>query len=107
MEKLVQTLKNYLKSGNYEYARIMIRFLGDLVNTRVISSSSFVDVLENFVEVTMEDNIPEVRSDYYVYMILSALPWVGKELNEKKENELNQIIVTIESYMIKVLTFSI
>lgn len=80
----------------------MIRFLGDLVNTRVISSSSFVGVLENFVDVTMEDNIPEVRSDYYVYMILSALPWVGKELFEKKELELSQIMSTIDSYMVKV-----
>src|SRR5699024_7769192 len=83
-------------------ARILIRFFSDLVNTRVISSASLISLFENLVDVTMEDNIPQVRSDYFVFTVLSALPWAGKELFEKKEVELDQILNTIDSYISKV-----
>lgn len=102
VEKLITSLRNHLKNGEYEKARIVVRFFSDLVNTRVISTASLINLFENLVDVTMEDNIPQVRSDYFVYMVLSALPWVGKELYEKKEQELDQILNMIDSYMNKV-----
>ena len=102
VEKLIIDFRNYLKQGEYEKARILVRFFSDLVNTRVISSTSLINLFENLVDVTMEDNIPQVRSDYFVYTVLSALPWVGKELFEKKEQELEQILNTIDSYISKV-----
>ncbi|KAF7493266.1 Nuclear cap-binding protein subunit 1 [Sarcoptes scabiei] len=101
VEKLITSLRNHLKNGEYEKARIVVRFFSDLVNTRVISTASLINLFENLVDVTMEDNIPQVRSDYFVYMVLSALPWVGKELYEKKEQELDQILNMIDSYMNK------
>ncbi|XP_046913339.2 nuclear cap-binding protein subunit 1 [Dermatophagoides farinae] len=101
VEKLIVNLRNHLKNGQYERARFMVRFLADLVNTRVISCGSLINLFENLVDVTMEDNIPQVRSDYFVFMVLSALPWVSKELYEKKEQELDQILNTIDSYMTK------
>ncbi|PVD19770.1 hypothetical protein C0Q70_20261 [Pomacea canaliculata] len=41
----------------------------------------------------------EVRSDVYVYTVLSALPWVGRELFEKKEAELNKLLESVDSYI--------
>ena len=102
MEKLILDFRNALKLGQYEKARILVRFFSDLVNTRVISSASLINLFENLVDVTMEDNIPQVRSDYFVFTVLSALPWAGKELYEKKEQELDQILNTIDSYISKV-----
>ncbi|OTF74987.1 nuclear cap-binding protein subunit 1-like protein [Euroglyphus maynei] len=101
VEKLIVNLRNHLKNGLFENARFMVRFVADLVNTRVISCGSLINLFENLVDVTMEDNIPQVRSDYFVFIVLSALPWVGKELFEKKEQELDQILNTIDSYMAK------
>lgn len=80
----------------------MVRFFSDLVNTRVISSASLINLYENLVDVTMEDNIPQARSDFFVFTVLSTLPWAGKELFEKKEQELDQILNTIDSYIGKV-----
>lgn len=102
MEKLILDFRNYLKQCEYEKARILVRFFSDLVNTRVISSASLINLFENLVDVIMEDNIPQVRSDYFVYSVLSSLPWVGKELYEKKEQELDQILNTIDNYINKV-----
>ena len=32
----------------------------------------------------------QVRRDWFAYAVLSALPWVGRELYEKKESELDR-----------------
>lgn len=37
----------------------------------------------------------------YVYAVLSTLPWVGRELYEKKEQELDHLMVTIEIFLNK------
>ena len=42
-----------------------------------------------------------VRSDTYVYAVLSCLPWVGRELYEKKEQDLERLLKHIEIYVRK------
>lgn len=37
-----------------------VRFLADLVNCHVIVAASLLAMFDNFVEVTLEDNIPQV-----------------------------------------------
>ncbi|KAK7116077.1 nuclear cap-binding protein subunit 1-like [Littorina saxatilis] len=101
VEMLVRNLKESLKSGEWENARMMVRFLADLVNCHVLVAASVLQMFDNFVEVTLEDNIPQVRSDVYVYMVLSSLPWVGRELFEKKETELNKLLDTVDAYISK------
>ena len=38
-------------------------------------------------------------ADRYMYAVLTALPWVGRELYEKKENELERIMAAVEAYL--------
>ena len=102
VELLVKNLKEFLKTSKYEEARVLIRFFSDLVNCHVISSASLMNLFENLVDVTMEDNIPQARSDYFVFTVLSALPWVGRELYDKKEQDLEQLLNTIDNYFNKV-----
>lgn len=42
-----------------------------------------------------------MRSDTYVYAVLSCLPWVGRELYEKKEQDLERLLKHIEIYVRK------
>ncbi|ERE84152.1 nuclear cap-binding protein subunit 1-like protein [Cricetulus griseus] len=58
-----------------------------------------VAMFENFVSVTQEEDVPQVRRDWYVYAFLSSLPWVGKELYEKKDAEMDRIFSNTESYL--------
>ncbi|XP_016102474.1 nuclear cap-binding protein subunit 1-like [Sinocyclocheilus grahami] len=76
-----------------------VRFLSDLVNCHVIAAPSMVAMFENFVSVTQEEDIPQVRSDWYVYAVLSSLAWVGKELYEKKDVEMDRLLNQIEGYL--------
>lgn len=101
VEMLVRQMKEALKTEEFSSARLMVRFLADLVNCRVIVAGSLLALFDNFIEVTLEDNIPQVRSDWYVFAVLSALPWVGREMYEKKEMEFQKLLITIDSYISK------
>lgn len=41
----------------------------------------------------------QVRSDWFVYVVLSCLPWVGKELYEKKDVEMDRLLSQVEGYL--------
>ncbi len=42
------------------FSTLQMRFLADLVNCHVIVAASLLAMFDNFVEVTLEDNIPQV-----------------------------------------------
>ncbi|XP_004711048.1 nuclear cap-binding protein subunit 1 isoform X1 [Echinops telfairi] len=99
VEAMIRQLKESLKANNYSEAVYLVRFLSDLVNCHVIAAPSMVAMFENFVSVTQEEDVPQVRQDWYVYAFLSSLPWVGKELYEKKDAEMDRIFASTESYL--------
>ncbi|XP_048826262.1 nuclear cap-binding protein subunit 1 [Brienomyrus brachyistius] len=99
VEAMIRQLKETLKSNLFSEAVHLVRFLGDLVNCHVIAAPSMVAMFENFVCVIQEDDIAQVRSDWYVYAVLSSLPWVGKELYEKKDVEMDRLLSQIDGYL--------
>uniref|UniRef100_A0A8D0GN20 Nuclear cap-binding protein subunit 1 n=1 Tax=Sphenodon punctatus TaxID=8508 RepID=A0A8D0GN20_SPHPU len=99
VEAMIRQLKECLKVNLYNEAVYLIRFLSDLVNCHVIAAPSMVAMFENFVVVTQEEDVPQVRCDWYVYAVLSSLPWVGKELYEKKDAEMDRIFSQVESFL--------
>lgn len=42
-----------------------------------------------------------MRRDWFAFAVLSALPWVGRELYEKKESELDRMLASIEGFIKK------
>uniref|UniRef100_A0A669DGD2 Nuclear cap binding protein subunit 1 n=1 Tax=Oreochromis niloticus TaxID=8128 RepID=A0A669DGD2_ORENI len=99
VEAMIRQLKETLKNNLYSEAVYLVRFLSDLVNCHVIAAPSMVAMFENFVSVTQEEDVPQVRSDWFVYVVLSCLPWVGKELYEKKDVEMDRLLSQIEGYL--------
>lgn len=99
LDLMVDDLKNVLKSGLFERAQLMIRFLADLVNTKVVVPSSLMNLFDNFLAVTMEDNLIQVRSDWFVHTVLLSLPWAGKELWTTRASDCERLFSTIEIYL--------
>uniref|UniRef100_A0A3B4BA43 MIF4G domain-containing protein n=1 Tax=Periophthalmus magnuspinnatus TaxID=409849 RepID=A0A3B4BA43_9GOBI len=99
VEAMIRQLKETLKNNLYNEAVYLVRFLSDLVNCHVIAAPSMVAMFENFVSVTQEEDVPQVRSDWFVYVVMSCLPWVGKELYEKKDVEIDRLLSQIEGYL--------
>jgi len=99
VELLVKSLKDCLKSLKWAAARFLLRFLADLVNCHVVSAASLLQLLDNFVDAALDEGVPQVRRDWFAYSVLSALPWVGRELYEKKESELDRMLGSLEGYI--------
>ncbi|TRY91112.1 hypothetical protein DNTS_020405 [Danionella cerebrum] len=99
VEAMIRQLKETLKANLYTEALYLVRFLSDLVNCHVIAAPSLLALFESFVCVAQEEDIPQVRSDWFVFAVLSSLPWVGKELYEKKDIETDRLLSQIESYL--------
>lgn len=77
VEDLWLHLRDLMKANEWDKARTLTRFLADLVNCRVMDVASIVVLYEAFANVTLEEGIPQVRSDWFVYAVLSSLPWVS------------------------------
>lgn len=101
LEVLMEDLRNALTLHQLEKARNLVRFLADLVNAKVVASSSIMALFDTFITVTYEPDIPHIRSDWYVYLVLSALPWVGAEANQRKKMELDRLFAALETYISK------
>ena len=41
----------------------------------------------------------QTRSDWFVYCVLCALPWIGSELNERSNEHLQAILEDAEEYV--------
>ncbi|XP_064390232.1 nuclear cap-binding protein subunit 1-like isoform X2 [Halichondria panicea] len=101
LELVVAELRSALTLSQYDKARHLVVFLADLVNCKVVNVNSIVSLFDTLVTVTFEPDIPQIRSDAYIHMVLSALPIVGAELEERKRQELERLLVTIDNYMSK------
>ncbi|XP_058986605.1 nuclear cap-binding protein subunit 1 [Musca domestica] len=101
VDHMVKIFKESLKQCKWNNARYSLRFLADLVNCHVISASSLLQLLDTMIDVSNEDPVPQVRRDWYVFAVLSTLPWVGRDLYEKKETSLESLLLRIEVYLNK------
>lgn len=101
VDHMLKTFKDSLKNCAWNEARYSLRFLADLVNCNVISAVSLLQLLDSMVDASNEDEVPQVRRDWYVFSVLSTLPWVGRDLYEKKESALENLLVRIEVFLNK------
>lgn len=54
-------MREYLKQGQFSAVHILIRFISDLVNVRVLSAKSVLNIYEKMIDLTHETNSPQVK----------------------------------------------
>jgi hypothetical protein len=93
----------YLEAQSWQEALTIIQLLSSLINCQIIRPSALLSQYEFLLESTLEDNIPQVRSDYFVYTVLSCLPYVAQELatNVETQENFEKMLNTIEVYLAK------
>ncbi|VDK17341.1 unnamed protein product [Anisakis simplex] len=99
LEAVLEKLRVKFETSNYSHALRLIIFLANIVNSRVLSVDSFFRYLEAIMETALEDDIPQVRSDWFIYVVLRCLPYVGHELYESDKEALNNILEQIGEYI--------
>ncbi|PAA50250.1 hypothetical protein BOX15_Mlig007542g2 [Macrostomum lignano] len=99
LERLVKELRTELQSGtSWSNLLCTVRFLAELVNYRVVAPASLLQLFNSFLGVTLEEGIPQARSDFFVHLVLASLPWAAAPLAEKHRTELMQLLSSVDSY---------
>ena len=64
VEQIVRNLKEALRECQWESARLMVRFISDMVNCHIVSASSLLQLYDSFIDAAMEQGVPQVRRDW-------------------------------------------
>lgn len=99
VEKLIAEQQDLLTKQKYQEAQNLAIFLCDLGNSGVLTAQSIGEYLESFISAAFEENMPQVRNDYYIQTVLRCLPWIGKELTEKAQEQMENIVEAIGKYL--------
>jgi len=101
IESVVRSFKEQIKKGEWINAQYSLRYVSDLVNSHVVSATSLLQLYDSLMEVALDTKSTQGRKDWIVYSILNCLPWVGRELYDKKEQTMERLMITINNYMAK------
>ncbi|EFO94618.1 CRE-NCBP-1 protein [Caenorhabditis remanei] len=99
VEKLIAEQQDLLTKQKYQEAQNVAIFLCDLGNSGVLTAQSIGEYLESFISAAFEENMPQVRNDYYIQTVLRCLPWIGKELTEKSPEQMENIVEAVGKYL--------
>lgn len=64
VEQIVRNLKEAIREGQWESARLIVRFISDMVNCHIVSASSLLQLYDSFIDAAMEQGVPQVRRDW-------------------------------------------
>nr|CAD2166361.1 unnamed protein product [Meloidogyne enterolobii] len=96
ISKFLKELHNLFVKEEYEIFIRLVAFLCDLGNSRVLTLSSILDFLEDFIDNAAEESI---KSDFFVYSVLHSLPWIGTALNEDSPERFDLLLKRIDLYI--------
>lgn len=101
LQSLWTHLHRCLSRGQFTHVQRIVRFICDLLNSKVISAESLLNLLGTLINTACGDSetSSERRSDFFVYIVLSSLPWCGRALHECRPQALTQLLNTIYEYV--------
>uniref|UniRef100_A0A1I7UXL3 Nuclear cap-binding protein subunit 1 n=1 Tax=Caenorhabditis tropicalis TaxID=1561998 RepID=A0A1I7UXL3_9PELO len=99
VERLIAEQQELLSKQQYQEAQNLAIFLCDLGNSGVLTAQSIGEYLESFISAAFEENVPQVRNDFYIQTVLRCLPWIGKELTEKASEQMENILEAVGKYL--------
>ncbi|XP_030377161.1 nuclear cap-binding protein subunit 1-like [Scaptodrosophila lebanonensis] len=91
--------KRTLQQCEWDKAQGLLFFLAGLINANVATISSLLHLLNALLMVCDETDTPQLRRDWFAHAVLSTLPFIGRELYEKKESALQALILRLKLYM--------
>ncbi|KAH8374866.1 hypothetical protein KR200_007801 [Drosophila serrata] len=102
---MVMKLRHYVIEGEWLKVRVLLRFLADLLNCNVITGASLMKLLNAFVtdcedlSETRDNGDELARRDWLAFCVLSALPFVGKELDQR--SGFSRLMLTLQIHVKK------
>jgi len=92
-----------IRQGRWVNAKLVLRFLAELVNARVVKAEgegSLGELLTTLLGLLNEPDeaVPPARKDLYLYLVVSVLPWVWDALAKEWPDGLPALLETAFGY---------
>jgi len=78
--------------------RGLSRFVVELMNARVLEPTSAIELLEMFIRVSKEEGVFPARRDWFMCLAMETLVLCGKELSERKPEDLGAVMASLRTY---------
>lgn len=92
-------LQHALDAFDFELILTLLRFISDLVNASVLLPAALVDLLSSLLQVTSEDRAPQSRKDAFALVVLSVLPWIGRDFASREPAALQQMMEMLGGFV--------
>jgi hypothetical protein len=97
-EELQRELQGALDDHAPMAIRGLTRFAVELMNARVVSPLSTIELLEVLISTVKDEGAPTARSDWFCIVAMDALVLCGKTLSASSPTELQLLVSTLRSY---------
>ena len=98
----IELLQKALDGDEVLQARMLTRFLAELLNASAIHPDSLLSAFTKFVEHALEAGAadgPKQQADFLVALVLEALIWAGRTLHECRSREVGRLLGRVDEYM--------
>ncbi|KYR00264.1 initiation factor eIF-4 gamma middle domain-containing protein [Tieghemostelium lacteum] len=96
--RLVDEINSALLKKQFNQLKLLIRFIPELINANVLPITAIFELFETLLSFLNSNSYTQNKSDYYVYLVLATLPWIGERLSKTNLGQLNALVEEVESY---------
>jgi nuclear cap-binding protein subunit 1 len=89
----------YVQNDKWYEFSLLFRFIGELVNTRLISAKSWIDYIQPFLNQPPSISMTSSQGEFFIWCILSTLWLVGSILSKECIDELKDIFKRISEFI--------
>jgi nuclear cap-binding protein subunit 1 len=107
VQQLHARLQEALDTADGPRVRLLVRFVGELVNANVLPPASLVSLLDRLLEAALDAHAQPAetaaaaysRGDMLAHAVVGVLPFVGRELHERRQKDLTRLLSLLDSYV--------
>ncbi|EAL72257.1 initiation factor eIF-4 gamma middle domain-containing protein [Dictyostelium discoideum AX4] len=97
--RLVDEIFSAMEKKKFHNAKLLIRFIPELVNANVLTINAIFELYETLLSVLNTSDYTPNKADYFVFLVLSTIPWIGEHLSHNHSGQLDAVIEECESYI--------
>ncbi|KAF2069159.1 hypothetical protein CYY_009519 [Polysphondylium violaceum] len=96
---LIDEINNAFANKKFFSLKLLIRFIPELILANVLHTNAIFELYETLLSVLNTPDYTQNKADYYVYLVMSTIPWIGEHLSKNHLGQLNAVIDELESYV--------
>jgi len=96
---LIDEINSAFANKKFFSLKLLIRFIPELILANVLHTNAIFELYETLLSVLNTPDYTQNKADYYVYLVMSTIPFIGEHLAKNNLGQLNAVLDEVESYV--------